>query len=237
VARRAGRTVFGVVAATGDADDLSRVGGRSLAFEPPDDAAQLAYVVSRGGDVRWGPAGRPRRPAAGAALVHDADAIAPAERAAARDHALLTGRTVFVCDAAEAHDVPEAPGRALRFAPPADGSLCFAARPDGTVLVGDAALLERAARVADPGHAARLGAALRQLRRLRDRAEELATRPVVTPADWSRVERLVPETQRRTLRGARLIGQRGSAVAAAVDEAVERELERLRRDVGRLVAD
>ena len=235
VARRAGRTVFGVLV---DADDATAPrGGRTLAFDPPDDTTRLAYAVSRGGDVRWGPAGRPRPPAPGAALVRHLTDIGDAEQLAARDYALLSGRTVFVCAAPDAHDVPAAPGRALRFAPPDDGSLCFAVRPDGTLLVGDEALGERAARVADPGHVARIGTALRQLRRLRDRAEELEDLPVVTHADWARVERLVPEPERRTLRGARLIGQSGDTVAAIVATAVEREIERLRRSVGRLVEE
>jgi len=234
VARRAGKTVFGVVA---DAGDASSRGGRALAFDPPDDGARLAYAVSRGGEVRWGPAGRPRPPAPGAALVRHEDDIPDAEAHAARDYALLSGRTVFVCAVADAHDVPEAPGRALRFAPPDDGSLCFAARPDGTLLVSEDARSERAGRVADPGHSARIGTALRQLRRLRDRAEELDGLPVVTHADWSRVERLVPEPERRSLRGARLIGQRGSTVASLVAAAVEREIDRLRASVGRIVTE
>jgi hypothetical protein len=213
IARRSGRAVFGVVDGPGAA--------RRLTAEPPDDVTTVAYLVEPRGPVRWGPAGRPE-PRAGV-LVADAATIAEAERRLVRDAALSAGATVFACA------VEGEPGPSLRFAPPADGSLRYAVRPDGTVLVGEAAATERPRRVADPGWPARTGAALRALRRLAERGAELAELPVVTAREWARLERLVPEAERRgALAAARVVGRPGREAAALVAAAVARAQDALR---------
>ncbi|MBV9879216.1 MAG: hypothetical protein JO180_01920 [Gemmatirosa sp.] len=219
IARRLGRSVYGVC------DEIG--GKRRLVDERPADVSTLAYQVDRGGTVRLGPAGR-RAGTGGDALVHDPARIPAAELSAARDYALIMGRTVFV---AELPDDPEA--RALHFAPPEDGTLRYAVRPGGQVVTGPAAVVEPVFRVRDSGWTARVGAQLRQLRRLRDRADELASLRSVTPRDWARVERLIPESERRSLRASRHIGAPGHVVADAIRDAVERELERVREAVTR----
>ncbi|AHG89004.1 hypothetical protein J421_1467 [Gemmatirosa kalamazoonensis] len=215
IARRLGRTVFGVVEPPG--------GGRRLATERPDDPATLAFSVERGGAVRLGPAGR-RSAGAPSALVHDASTIPAVELEAMRDHALLTGRTIFV-----AEDLEDPDAWALYDEAPGDGTLRYAVRPTGEVIVGAAATAEPAAAARDTGWTARVGAALRALRRLRERADELIPLSHVTPRDWSRVERLVPDGERRALHPAALVGLPGPVVADAVRRAAEREVERLRR--------
>jgi len=75
-----------------------------------------------------------------------------------------------------------------------------------------------------------VGATLRLLRRLGERADELEAVAHVTPRDWARLERLVPDAERRALHPAALVGLPGAAVAEAVRRAVAREVERLRRE-------
>jgi hypothetical protein len=215
VARRLGRAVFGVVDAPG--------ASRRLVAERPDDLSTLAYTVERSGTVRLGPAGR-RTPGASAALVHDAATIPALELEAMRDHALLTGRTIFV-----AEDLDDPDAWALYDEPPLDGTLRYAVRPTGEVVVGAAATTEPPASPRDSGWTARVGAALRALRRLRERADELSALPHVTARDWARVERLVPDAERRALHPAAVVGLPGWAVAETVRRSAERELERLRR--------
>lgn len=238
VARRAGRTVFAV-------QDEPR-GGRRLTFDRPSDSMTLAYTVDHNGTVRLGPAGR-LAPAAGPALVRDARRIAPGELAAARDYALITGRTVFVAEpddrpsprlssgSGTARDSGRATGSTMHFAPPLDGTLRYAVRVSGEIVVGDAALAERSAAIADPGWAAYVAARLRQLRRLRERATELAPLRAVRPHDWSRVARLIPDDARTALHPAAWVGARGADAAHALLAAADRELERLRAQGGTLV--
>lgn len=215
VARRLGRAVYAVVDEPG--------GRRRLVDERPEDPATLAYLIDRGGAVRLGPAGRRSAPADGASLVHDPAGIPRTELAAVREHALVLGRTVFVADP------DDETGDVIHFAAPVDGSLRYAVRPSGEVLTGAAAAAEPPASVVDPGWTARVGAALRQLRRLRDRADELAPLPQVTPREWSRLERLIPDAERRALHPGALVGLPGRLVADALRGAAEREVERLRR--------
>ena len=213
VARRSGRPVFGVV------DDA---GARRLVAEPPDDVTAVAYLVEPRGPVRWGPAGRPEpRPGV---LATDVTAIPERERRMARDAALTAGTTLFACE------VEGEAGPSLRPAPPTDGSLRYAVRPDGTVLVGEAAAVEPPRRIRDPGWPARTSATLRNLRRLEERAEELAGLPTVTARDWARLERLVPEPERRgALAPAQVVGRPGTEVAAEVRAAATRAGELLRQ--------
>jgi hypothetical protein len=222
VARRAGRTIYAVRA------DASA--GRQLVFAPPDDGAELAYAVDARGQVRFGPAGRVLPPADGAALVHDPSEVPAEQLAAVREFALTMGRTVFV--AVEASD-PSA--STLRFEPPLDGSLRYAVRVDGELLLGDDAIDERPARVTDRSYVARTSGALRQLRRLRQRADELAGVPQVTHAEWMRVERLIPDAERRALRASSRAGLGGGELAELLHRAADRELERLRDEAMRLL--
>jgi hypothetical protein len=239
VARRSGRPVFGVV----DAE----TGRRRLAGAAPDEVSAVAYVVDRRGAVRFGPAGRPEAPPAGTSLVRDAARVPAAELAVARDVALTAGATVFVADppaaafADEDDDDDEAvllageAGPAFVFAPPADGSLRYAVRPTGELLVGAEAAAEPPRRVADPGWTSRAGAYLRQLRRLRERAAGLAGLAVVDARAWGRVERLVPDEARHALRPGAVVGRPGREVAALAAAEVDRLTERLRREAGRLM--
>jgi hypothetical protein len=220
VARRAGRTIYAVQA---DA-------GRQLVFVPPDDVAVLAYMVDGRGQVRFGPAGRALPPADGAALVHDPADIPAEQLATIREFALTMGRTVFV-----AVDETDPSASALRFDPPLDGSLRYAVRVDGELLLGDDAVDERPARVMDRGWVARTSGALRQLRRLRQRADELAGRRQVTHADWMRVERLIPDADRRALRASSRAGLDGDELAVLLHRVADRALERLREEALRLV--
>jgi hypothetical protein len=221
VARRLGRPVFAVVTE----------GGRRLAQEPPDDMTEVAYAVDHRGRVRYGPAGRPPAPPAGAALVRDPATIPPVELAAARDLALSAGATVFV-----AAPDPGDPEGGVRYAleAPSDGMLRYAVRPMGTVLVGDAAREEPPRRIADASWGMRTGPALRTLRRLADRGEALATVDVVTARDWGRVERLVPREERDALHPKAMVGLTGAAAAERVAAAVARKLARLRAEAERL---
>jgi hypothetical protein len=120
------------------------------------------------------------------------------------------------------------------FAPPADGTLRYVVRVTGEVFLGDAAVGERAAAVADPGWPVRAGARLRQLRRLRERAEELALLRAVGARDWARLERLIPDDERDALHPRTWLGARGPEVAAAIRAAADRELGRLRAEAARL---
>jgi hypothetical protein len=237
VARRSGRPVFAVVD--------PETGRRRLAGEPPDAVEGVAYVVDRRGAVRYGPAGRPEAPAAGAALVEDPARVPAAELAVARDVALTAGATVFVADPPvptigdddedEAVLLAGEAGPAFAFAPPADGSLRYTVRPSGELLVGAAAAAEPPRRIRDPGWTARTGAYLRQLRRLRERAAGLAAFPSVEARDWSRVERLVPDEARNALRPGAVVGRPGREVAALVAAEVERLTARLRAEAARLL--
>jgi hypothetical protein len=239
IARRSGRPVFGVV------DEAT--GRRRLAGEAPDDARGVAYVVDRRGQVRYGPAGRPEVPAAGTALVRDAARVPAAELAVARDVALTAGATVFVTDPPlagfgdEDDDEDEAvllageAGPAFVFAPPDDGTLRYAVRPTGELLVGAEAAAEPPRRVPDPGWTSRTGAYLRQLRRLRERSAGLAGLRVVEPRDWARVERLVPDEARYALRPGAAVGRPGREVAQMVAAEVDRLVARLRAEAGRLL--
>jgi hypothetical protein len=240
VARRSGRPVFGVVD--------PETGRRRLAGEPPDDVQAVAYVIDRRGAVRYGPAGRPEAPASGASLVRDPARVPAAELAVARDVALTAGATVFVADpptptfgADEEEDDDEAlllagaAGPAFVFAPPNDGSLRYVVRPTGELLVGVEAAAEPPRRVADAGWTPRVGAYLRQLRRLRERAAGLAGVAVVEARDWGRVERLVPDEARHALRPGAVVGRPGREVAALVAAEVDRLTARLRAEAGRLL--
>jgi hypothetical protein len=222
IARRLGRPVFAVVDA----------GGRRLLPEPPDDEALIAYAVDPRGRVQYGRGGRPAPPPPGAFLVRDAAAIPPHELDAARDLALAAGATVFVAaPAAGAED----DGTRYALEPPRDGTLRFAVRPGGTVLVGDAAREEPPRRVADASWATRTGPAVRALYRLAERGEALAELPVVSARDWGRLERLVPRTERDTLHPKRMVGLTGVAAADAVAAAVAREFARLRAEAEALL--
>jgi hypothetical protein len=221
VARRLGRAVFGVVDEAGEASEPGV--RRRLVAERPEDPATLAYTVERGGTVRLGPAGR--RGHHGTALVHDLASIPEEEREVMRDHALLTGRTIFV-----AEDLDDPDAWALTDEPPVDGTLRYAVRPSGEIVVGPAAAAEPPAWARDPGWTGRVGATLRLLRRLGERADELEAVPHVTPRDWARLERLVPDAERRALHPAALVGLPGAVVAEAVRRAAAREVERLRRE-------
>lgn len=239
VARRSGRPVFGVV-------DVE-TGRRHLVGEPPDDVRAVAYVVDRRGAVRYGPAGRAAPPAAGAALVRDAARVPATELAVARDVALTAGATVFVADppaptfAAEDEEDDEAvllagaAGPAFLFAPPEDGSLRYAVRVTGELLLGEDAVHEPPRRVRDAGWTARAGALLRQVRRFRERGAGLAALGVVDGRAWGRVERLVPDSERHALRPGAVVGRPGREVAALVAAAAERAVARLRAEAGRLL--
>ena len=220
IARRLGRPVFAVVTEE----------GRRLVSEP-EEPAFVAYAVDPRGRVRYGPAGRPIPPPPGAALVRDPASIPADVLAAARDLALAAGATVFVTDPIE--DPEDGPRFLLE--PPMDGTLRFAVRPHGALLVGDAARDEPARRVADVSWATRTGPALRALRRLADRGEALATTDVVSAREWGRVERLVPRTERDALHPRVMIGLSGPAAAERIAAAVERELARLRGEAERLL--
>ncbi|MGZ8412347.1 MAG: hypothetical protein ACXW05_06410 [Gemmatirosa sp.] len=222
VAQRLGRPVFAIVLETG---------GRRLAQEPPEDLDEVAYAVDHRGRVRYGHAGRPPAPPAGAALVRDPATIPPVELAAARDLALATGATVFV-----AAPDPSDPEGGVRYAleAPSDGSLRFAVRPMGTLLTGDAAREEVPRRIADASWGMRTGPALRTLRRLADRGEALAALDVVSARDWGRVERLVPKGERDALHPKAMVGLTGAAAAERIAAAVARELARLRGEAERL---
>lgn len=241
IARRSGRPVFGIIDAG--------AGRRRLAGEPPDDVQQVAYVVDRRGAVRYGPAGRPEAPAAGASLVRDAARVPGAELAVARDVALTAGATVFVADPPvpafgdddEDDEEDEAvllageAGPAFVFAPPTDGSLRYVVRPTGELLVGPEAAAEPPRRVPDPGWTSRTGAYLRQLRRLRERAAGLAGLATVDARAWGRIERLIPDAARNALRPGAVIGRPGREVAAQVAAEVERLTAGLRAEAGRLL--
>ena len=250
VARRSGRPVFGVV----DPD----TGRRRLAGEPPDDIAEVAYLVDRRGGVRWGPAGRAEVSAAGASLVTDPARVAPAELGVARDVALAAGATVFVADAPRGYEADDdedddgsgrrrgrasrrdvgraAEGPVFLFAPPEDGSLRYAVRPTGELLLGGAAAAEPPRRVRDAGWTARAGAAIRDLRRFRERGAGLAALTTVAAREWARIERLVPARERDALRPGGVVGRPGREVAGLVAAAAERELGRWREEAGRLLA-
>ena len=241
VARRSGRPVFAV-------RDPS-TGTRRLAGEPPEDVGDLAYLVDRRGGVRYGPAGRADAPAAGASLVRDAVRIPTDELAVARDVALAAGATVFVADppvtalgALDAEDdddetvlLADHGGPAFRFEPPEDGTLRYVVRPWGELLLGDDARREPARSVRDAGWMPRVSAILRTLRRFRERGAALATLGAVDARAWGRVERLVPESERKTLRPGVVVGRPGREVAAAVEAAADREVARLRAEVARLL--
>ncbi|GJG86683.1 hypothetical protein tb265_18640 [Gemmatimonadetes bacterium T265] len=243
VARRSGRPVFAV------RDPAT--GTRRLAGEPPEDVRDLAYLIDRRGGVRYGPAGRADAPAAGASLVRDASRIPAAELAVARDVALAAGATVFVgdppvssFDALDDEDdedetvlLADQGGPAFRFEPPADGTLRYAVRPWGELVVGDDARREPPRGVNDPGWTPRVSAILRTLRRFRERGASLATLGAVDARAWGRVERLVPEAERKTLRPGVVVGRPGREVAAAVEAAAEREVARLRAEARRRVRD
>lgn len=238
VARRAGRPLFAVCApadavpgATPGATPVPSSSGRRLSFDRPRDPSELAYWVDRNGDVRFGPAARPAPPPPGAALVRDPADVAPRELAAAREYALVTGRTVFVAEVGL-----DADASAMHFAVPLDGSLRYAVRVTGELLVGERAAAEPPGAVRDAGWTPRVAARLRQLRRLRERAAELAPLGVVRPQDWARVERLVPEEERSALRPGDWIGARGAEAADALAAAADREVQRMREEGGRLTA-
>ena len=206
--------------------------GRHLLPEPPDDPSLVAYAVDPRGRVQYGRGGRPAPPPPGAFLVRDAAAITPHERDAARDLALAAGATVFVAAPAPG---AEADGTRYALEPPRDGTLRFAVRPGGTVLVGDAAREEPPRRVADAGWATRTGPQVRALHRLAERGEALAELRVVGARDWGRLERLVPRTERDALHPKRMVGLTGEAAADAVAAAVARELARLRAEAEALL--
>jgi hypothetical protein len=74
---------------------------------------------------------------------------------------------------------------------------------------------------------------MRQLRRLAERGTELAELRRVEPRDWARLERLVPDDERRgALAPARVVGRPGAEVAALVEEAATRAMDRLRGEAG-----
>ena len=240
VARRSGRPVFAVW------DPAT--GTRRLAGEPPDDVRDLAYLVDRRGGVRYGPAGRADAPAAGASLVRDAARIPADELTVARDVALAAGATVFVADppvsalgALDDEDEDETVlladqgGPAFHFEPPTDGTLRYAVRPWGELLTGDDARREPARSVRDAGWTPRVSAILRTLRRFRERGAALAALGAVDARAWGRVERLVPESERKTLRPGVVVGRPGREVAAAVEAAADREVARLRAEVARML--
>lgn len=243
VVRRSGRPVFAVRDPT--------TGTRRLASEPPDDVRDLAYLIDRRGGVRYGPAGRADAPAAGASLVRDAARIPAAELAVARDVALAAGATVFVADppisSLDALDDEEEEdetvlladqgGPAFRFEPPGDGTLRYAVRPWGELILGDEARREPPRSVNDAGWTARVSAILRTLRRFRERGASLATLGSVDARAWGRVERLVPDAERKALRPGVVVGRPGREVAAAVETAADREVGRLRAEVRRRVRD
>ncbi len=243
VARRSGRPVFAVRDAT--------TGNRRLAGEPPDDVRDLAYLVDRRGGVRYGPAGRPDAPAAGSSLIREAARIPAAELAVARDVALAAGATVFVADppvsalgALDDEDdedetvlLADQGGPAFRFEPPADGTLRYAVRPWGELLLGDDARRETPRAVDDAGWTPRVSAVLRTLRRFRERGAALAPLGVVDARAWGRVERLVPDAERKALRPGVVVGRPGREVAAAIEAAADREVARLRAEARRRVRD
>lgn len=240
VARRSGRPVFAV--------RDPETGARRLVGEPPEDVRDLAYLVDRRGGVRYGPAGRSEAPAAGASLVRDAGRIPAAELAVARDVALAAGSTVFVADPPvpaldggpeddedETVLLADQGGPAFRFEPPADGTLRYAVRPWGELLLGDDARRELPRGVNDDSWTPRVSAVLRGLRRFRERGEALAVLGAVDARAWSRVERLVPDLERRTLRPSAVVGRPGREVAAAVAAAADREVARLRSEARRRI--
>ena len=240
VARRSGRPVFAV------RDPAT--GSRRLAGEPPDDVHDLAYLVDRRGGVRYGPAGRADAPAAGAALVRDAARIPAAELAVARDVALAAGATVFVADppVSSLDDVDDDDetvlladqgGPAFRFEPPDDGTLRYAVRPWGELILGDDARREPPRSVSDAGWMPRVSAVLRTLRRFRERGASLATLGAVDARAWGRVERLVPDAERKALRPGVVVGRPGREVAAAGEAAADREVARLRAEARRRARD
>jgi hypothetical protein len=214
VARAAGRAVYAVRLPDG---------GRRFALQRPTDPSLLGYVVRRDGAVTFGPAARPQPPP-GETSVSAEGHIPAEELRIAREQALLAGRTVFACA-----------DHTVLFAPPADGSLRYAVRVDGTVVVGPHAHAERPAVVADAAFLARIGAEVRQLQRLRERALELAGLPEVDHVAWARLERLLPAEERPRLRAAVLGRTDGSTAAALLDTVVEQRLTRLRAEAGRHV--
>lgn len=214
VARAAGRAVYAV---------RLPEGGRRFALERPIDPTLLGYVVRRDGTVTFGPAARPHPPP-GETPVRTEGHIPAEELRIAREQALLAGRTVFACT-----------GHTVLFAPPADGSLRYAVRVDGTVVVGPHAHAERPASVTDAALLARINAEVRQLRRLRERAAELVGLPEVDHVAWTRLERLLPVEERPRLRAAVLGRTDGSTAAALLDTVVEQRLTRLHAEAGRRV--
>jgi hypothetical protein len=128
-----------------------------------------------------------------------------------------------------------AEGPVFLFAPPEDGSLRYAVRPTGDLLVGPDAAAEPPRRVRDAGWTARAGAAIRDLRRFRERGAGMAALTTVGPREWARVERLVPERERDALRPGAVVGRPGREVARLVGEAAERELAWWRAEAGRLL--
>jgi hypothetical protein len=126
-------------------------------------------------------------------------------------------------------------GPAFLFAPPEDGSLRYVVRPTGELLLGADAAAEPPRRIPDPGWTSRVGAQLRQLRRLRERAAGLAALAVVDARAWARVERLVPDEARDALRPGAVVGRPGREVAAMAAAEAERVVARLRAEAGRLL--
>ena len=222
VARRAGRTVY-AVHQEGD-------GRRHLSLERPTDVSRLSYVVRRDGEVAFGPAGRPLPPPGRSALVEDETQLSARELVQAREQALMAGRTIFVV-APRGDGV----GATVRFEPPVDGSLRYAVRADGTVLAGAAAYAEPPAAVHDAGWLARTGAEMRRLHRLHQRAGELEGLPMVDERAWMRVDRLLVDEERRTLRRRILGRSSGSAAAQMLRDVVERQLARLRAEARHMI--
>jgi hypothetical protein len=222
IARRLGRPVFAVVDG----------GARRLAPDAPDDPATIAYAVDPRGRVQYGRGGRPAPPPPGAWLARDAASAPAVELAAARDLALAAGATVFV---AAPPPGDEAVGTRYQLEPPRDGTLRFAVRPGGALLVGDAAREEPPRRVADAGWTTRVAPVVRALHRLAERGEALAALPLVERRDWGRLERLVPRAERDALHPRRMVGLTGPAAAAQVAAAVAREFARLREEAEELL--
>jgi hypothetical protein len=185
--------------------------GRHLLPEPPDDPSLVAYAVDpRVGCSTGAAGGRPRRRRAPPG-ARDAAAITPHVRTRRATLALAAGATVFV-----AAPAPGAEADGMRYAlePPRDGTLRFAVRPGGTVLVGDAAREEPPRRVADAGWATRTGPQVRALHRLAERGARLSC-AWWGRDDWGALERLVvPRTERRRAASEAHVGLTGEAAAA-----------------------
>ncbi|HEY0780077.1 MAG TPA: hypothetical protein VGD56_19080, partial [Gemmatirosa sp.] len=102
-------------------------------------------------------------------------------------------------------------------------------------LLGDDARREPPRAVEDAGWTPRVSAVLRALRRFRERGASLAPLGVVDARAWGRVERLVPDTERKALRPGVVVGRPGREVAAAIEAAADREVARLRAEARRRV--